>query len=409
MQVTNVDRMKVAHLISDEKFPDAAFLHFERINPGNNIFYLPVRSEKYKSKYLNLLTPKIVLKKNVNDKSFISELEGYDAVIFHSLSPFNVKIAKNLQKKEVPTLWIGMGYDYYDLIFQSPLSLLEPITRKKIGYISYFNDNSSIRSVMKFIFRLIGGYKLRIKSKLKAINTIDFFAPVCKEEYSLLQEKLEGKVENFPDFISWSYSTSILNNNENRSSLCQSGNNILLGNSAALTNNHLDLLELLSSLNIERGRKVICPLSYGSHRVKKSVTKKGKELFGDDFIAINEFMPFNEYSALIMSCSHIVMGHKRQQGAGNIAQGLASGARVIMNDESVLLLRYRRLGFIVHSLTELKENPALIVQAATVEEKRINYEICIERRSDQNTKNKTQKVLESLAGLGICRKKNSCR
>lgn len=148
------------------------------------------------------------------------------------------------------------------------------------------------------------------------------------------------------------------------------GDDILLGNSANVTGNLLEALELLAVAGTG-GRRIVTPLSYGDPVYADAVSRRGAELFGSDFVALREFMPFADYQRLVAACSTVVMGHYRQQGVGNVAMALWSGARVFLDPRSPLTTFLRRQGATIGTLDEIKRG-GLPVGPSGIEERDAN-------------------------------------
>ncbi len=108
--------------------------------------------------------------------------------------------------------------------------------------------------------------------------------------------------------------------------------NILVGNSADPTNNHSEIFEKLTLYKREN-IKVVCPLSYGPAGNAERVAKLGKELFGDRFTPLLDFMPFENYLELLGEIDIAVFGHKRQQAMGNTISLLGLGKKVYVRNE----------------------------------------------------------------------------
>lgn len=107
---------------------------------------------------------------------------------------------------------------------------------------------------------------------------------------------------------------------------------IQLGNSADPSNNHLEVLDKLqryTDMDIE----IICPLSYGDKAYAEEVINKGKAIFGDKFIPLTEFMPFDEYLEILAKIDIAIFNHKRQQAMGNITTLLGLGKKVYIREE----------------------------------------------------------------------------
>ena len=65
------------------------------------------------------------------------------------------------------------------------------------------------------------------------------------------------------------------------------------------------------------------------------VVKLGVNLFGNKFTPLYNFLPRHEYCEIIYSCSHVIMGHIRSEGCGNVFRALAYGAKVFLDDKSL--------------------------------------------------------------------------
>nr|WP_239027293.1 TDP-N-acetylfucosamine:lipid II N-acetylfucosaminyltransferase [Ramlibacter algicola] len=132
------------------------------------------------------------------------------------------------------------------------------------------------------------------------------------------------------------------------------GGDVLLGNSATPTNNHLEALELLADI-LPAGRRVVCPLSYGDARYGDAIESAGHRLLGDRFLPLREYMEPHAYAEVLGACSVVVMNHRRQQAAGNIVFALCSGAHVFLRAENSLVASLRRLGVDVHDMEGLAD------------------------------------------------------
>ena len=108
--------------------------------------------------------------------------------------------------------------------------------------------------------------------------------------------------------------------------------NILVGNSADSTNNHIEVLEKLLKYKNE-DIKIFVPLSYGDEEYAKSVISTGKEIFGDKFIPLTEFMPFEKYLEFLGAIDIAIFAHKRQQAMGNTITLLGLGKKVYMRSD----------------------------------------------------------------------------
>ncbi len=134
------------------------------------------------------------------------------------------------------------------------------------------------------------------------------------------------------------------------------GTNILLGNSASQTNNHIDALEKLRPFAGEN-IKIHCPLSYGDPGYADRVAQVGKAMFGGKFIALREFMPFERYIEFLAGIDIAIFNHDRQQGVGNTITLLGQGVKVYMKKSITTRSTMDELGIKVFDLSEINLDP----------------------------------------------------
>src|SRR5690554_4406605 len=113
--------MKIAHLFSDPKFIHGAHKSFEAVAPGASTYFYDALGEIPKG--LEVVNP---VKFELNKEGILS-LAEFDVWIIHGLAGNRLKILSQ-KKKQQKVVWIGMGSDYYDLIFKNSLELFEART-----------------------------------------------------------------------------------------------------------------------------------------------------------------------------------------------------------------------------------------------------------------------------------------
>ena len=108
---------------------------------------------------------------------------------------------------------------------------------------------------------------------------------------------------------------------------------VMIGNSGDPTNNHFEMIELLSVFRNEDLR-VFCPMAYGgTHEYRELVNSKGISTFGDNFIPWLEMKGKQEYAEQLAGIDVAIMNHNRQQGLGNILALLYLGKKVFIREE----------------------------------------------------------------------------
>jgi hypothetical protein len=132
--------------------------------------------------------------------------------------------------------------------------------------------------------------------------------------------------------------------------------NILVGNSADPTNNHVEIFEKLK-LYKDRDIKIFCPLSYGLAEHAERMVTLGNKLFGDKFSPLLDFMPFEKYLELLGQIDIAVFAHKRQQGMGNTIILLGLGKKVYMRADITPWAMFTAMGVKVFDVDTLDLEP----------------------------------------------------
>lgn len=333
------DKLRILHLAIDEKFVDSGYSNFERVFPNQNTVMV-VGSKEFKF-IKNPSFLKIPFTKTFSP-SFIKSVSSYDIVIVHSLIPQWWRVIKKISST-TRVLWIGWGFDYYDLIYSEIDQLLLEKTRPlQKGFNKKQKTFKKIKSLTKKL--MFGG------GKLSVISHIHGFAPVLQEDYGLVQGEV-GDV--LPPFFSWNYGSleQILLNDLTSKQV--NGKNILVGNSATIENNHLDAFELISNLGKGNTAEVIAPLSYGKNDYAKKTVDAGRRFFGEKFKPLMDFMTLDEYLKTIQSCNVVIMNHLRQQALGNIIIMLHLGAKVFLREECPTYKFFKGEGAFIYSIQKL--------------------------------------------------------
>lgn len=326
--------IKIIHIIPDSPFTDMLHRIFELTHPGKNEYLIIHDSRRFK--YIKEFEPKVVSKYSLLSKQYIKNVFKADIIVFHSLNSWNLRILDSLPS-HIKTIWIGWGFDYYDLI---DLPQLKSRT-KSISPSSTIENTNWLKSKIKsYIF----------PSKHKVLSKIDIFSPVLYEDFELVKLSMP---DFSPKYVSWNYGTLEDDLVKGFRGKYIVGNNILLGNSASHTNNHLDAFDILEKINLSN-RKVITPLSYGENDYKVLIAAEGRRRLGDNFEPLVEFIPIEEYIAKLQSCSIVIMNHLRQQAVGNIVIALYLGAKVFLDKRNPVYPFFINAGAHIYSIDDLR-------------------------------------------------------
>jgi hypothetical protein len=243
-----------------------------------------------------------------------------------------------------------------------------------------FKDN--IKKIIKsIIFYQIKDYK-------EILKKINYFAPVLYEDYVLLKKQIN---DFRPKYLDWNYGS--LENDFIKEDLEIKGNNILIGNSSSFENNHIEVIDYLSELDLD-SRKIICPLSYGNSEYAVEIIKYGNKILPNNFEPLKNFMKIEEYNEIISTCSVVIMNHLRQQAVGNIIIMMYFGAKIFLNKENPVYEFFKNKGAIIFSINEL--NNQVINTKLSEEEIKKNRQILKEYWSEDIMIKKTEKLIETM-------------
>lgn len=334
----------ILHLTEDNLFIDSIIKALESINITDHIFLVNIPTIDYKLKYIKSDN---VICATYGSEEYMELLNRYsnaDAVIFHNLlKRYKWEILKNMPGKTT-SVWIAWGGDLYGSA-KIANSFYKPLTKKHVHRIQ--KANSTFNGPFKDILFEIGSFvpltwrvKLGINDNIQNyFKYIDYMCPVIYEDYKLLKKHYP---ETHFKYLPFNYNVNANIYNDLNMPLNR-GVNILVGNSASPVNNHLDTFEILKSIPLQEGQKIIVPLSYGGDaKYIETIVKKGKQYFGDHFLPIMDFMPKDEYEVLLQSVGFGFFNSIRQHAMGNINILLFMGAKVFLDNRNPAYQYYKR-------------------------------------------------------------------
>lgn len=297
---------------------------------------------------------RVVEKDYVTSSRLADDLAWSDCVVIHGLSVITARIILNTPINKV-IAWSGWGADYYAFISKQSNQLIEIQTMRLI-------QNMEDRGVFGAGIRKIKDVARKCRAIFNnrifyypAIERVDIFSAPIRDDFDLLKASLPTRFRcvyaqlnygSIDDFIPLTQSK-------------QTGDDILVGNSATPTNNHLEVLKVLARIDLGT-KQVLMPLSYGDEKYKNSVIKQGYNLLGSHFHPIVEMMSLADYNKYISRCSVVIMNHRRQQALGNICAMLYNGARVYLNEHSPIYKFLKRKGACIFETKILEQCDALV-------------------------------------------------
>jgi hypothetical protein len=375
--------IKILHLSHDNKCIDVAIRTFEEVLPNANDLYLYTGKDVF---YTKTKPVKTLTAFSKFSKKELEELKIYSVIFVHSLN-FHLKRFIKQLPKDIPIVWFGWGYDYYNIIHPNKDAM---ILSKTLSNYSAAKSSGFFNSNMKIIKDKLKNI-LWGQDDIEIIDRIDFFIPVLPNEYPLIKDKYTGRC--FPKFIEWSYGTLEYDFILTESAKCN-GNNILIGNSSAVENNHIEAFELIKDIDVSK-IQLISPLNYGeSESWRDIVIEQGKSFFSDSFIPITKFMEIKKYMELLQSCGFVIMNHLRQQAVGNIIIMMYMGAKVFLRKECPTYDFFIENGAVIFSVEDLEKDLSLIKKELSDEDKKINRSFLKRYWSTSEVNKKTTNLID---------------
>jgi dTDP-N-acetylfucosamine:lipid II N-acetylfucosaminyltransferase len=186
----------------------------------------------------------------------------------------------------------------------------------------------------------------------RVIQNVAYLVTFISGEYELVKKWYGAQGTHIKSGVYTSnlYSPVI---NESTASRLSKSVNILIGNSASISNNHLSILTILEQVNKLCINKIYAPLSY-ANKTDESYTmdiiKQGRRYFSDRFVALLEFMSFGEYLKFLNSIDIAIFNHDRQQACGNIITLLSLGKKIYLRKSVTTWNMLSDLGVTVYDI-----------------------------------------------------------
>jgi len=316
----------------------------EKYNNYNNVKYLEVR------------------------KQFNQEfsLEPYRLILFHGLFKKNLKYLKKILKlnNKPKIAWVVYGAEVTNN-FIIPSSFLGEKTR--VIYYALLPYRIFV-PLYNIIDRIING------NLSTYIGRIDYYAHFMPQEMDFVAEHTGVKKE-----MLWHSYTNIETYIEKdlTDKKASEDGNILIGNSASFTSNHLEVFDILKNINTE-DRKIMVPLNYGNRVYGKYIAKKGKKVFKEKFVSLMSMLSKKEYHELLLSCSVMILNNYKQQAIGNIVSAAWLGIRLFLQENTSTYRYFKKNGLLVFSIQkDLSSDNINVFKSMDLEEIKHNREVLI--------------------------------
>lgn len=246
----------------------------------------------------------------------------FDLLILHSNHPdFHPTLEHFTQKKPIIiSLW---GADFFPLIKPTHAWLdrytWKSFLRHRSPLLAHLPGIAKLASLVKF------NLNSRRKHQLQRLQRATHLDPGGNQ--SLLHNSTLSNccINNFQ---------VIYYNIEFSPKVTQPSNKVQLGNSASMTNNHLDAALWISRSNA-MDAEILVPCSYGDQMNAKHIQNNWPRRLRARTTFLKDFLPIEEWNELASNYSIKVFNHVRQEALGNILQAIANGQTVFINPRAI--------------------------------------------------------------------------
>ncbi|MDA7937831.1 TDP-N-acetylfucosamine:lipid II N-acetylfucosaminyltransferase [Pirellulales bacterium] len=339
--------MKILHFCPDQKFIPFVQRTFEEAVPGASHYRVQSSGQNSPEFVQPIGNVEFVSKDYWFGSRIKEEINSSDCLLVHYMYRHFANAIRHA-KKDLLIGWIGWGGDYYPFLKDSLPPLILPLTQQ-IRWTKTGNKNSYLHRLKRL--KIIQSIRMscsnqRDKNAIsKIINRLDFLW-INTTEMKAFENAFTTFKRRYHRLNYFSAEQTFALGVERFV-----GPDILVGNSATLTNNHVDLLEMLRPLELD-GRKIIMPLSYGDSDYAQKVINYARNIFGDRVHPLVQYMTPTQYLSAISSCGTVLMNHMREQGVTTISTALYKGAKVFLRNENTLRKFYSQLDIRTHSIQD---------------------------------------------------------
>lgn len=380
--------LKIVHCFTDDKFVKGAINELEFLNDRCENEYVYVHKRFHRRipfRFIGGISQVRILEEG-NFLSFLEDMRC-NVVILHNLFSLPIGLISSIPS-HIKLVWIAWGFDIYGKMGKMPFIQIPNLYHEETKKLLIPSFMGRFKQYAKNVRNVVQDGNVK-----KAVNRVDFFSGIIPEEYDMMKDIPFFRAQR----VNFSYENplggidfSLLDKEEPIKGL-----DIMIGNSGEPTNNHADIFLRLKELHIE-GRKIIVPLSYaGSMSYKQKVKCLGKRIWGENFVALEDFMPFAEYKTILSSCGFRIFGHERQQAMGNIGMSFREGCKVFLSETSIIYKHYQNSGLKMFTIQNDLNQQNLSV-LLNDEETYQNRKIAIERMSSSRQVERLYNFMDTL-------------
>lgn len=289
------------------------------VEAHNNLLMCFVREMDVSHRILPFASPELV--------RLSIKYDNVNRVIFHSLQPQAFPLFRVIQETapECRIDWVYWGETYDD-----PSTLMGTETLNEfLKAHGVPNWISTLMTKGKLTQSLLRARAAILRCKIsKYTRYIDTMFHWSRLDYEHVKTSLNCHGLRYQKFIYDVIDFPIANTSLMEQDLkCNPAECIVLGHSATMRNNHLDVLPAVCEFAMRRKKVLVCPLSYGlggKHYVE-SIKHYVSHISGLSYRLCYNFYPLSDYLTFLSRCGAYIAPGRRSIGAGNMLSYTLSG------------------------------------------------------------------------------------
>ncbi len=362
--------MKIVHLSRDEKFLPLMQALFEETFAGDNR-WLVERPRRGELRFFSAVEPVRVRSSwCFRTRCIAKDIADADCVVVHGMTRPFARALRHV-RPDCLVVWIGWGFDYMRLLDGCLQPLHLPATAALLGSLNPAKGGTVRHWLAPWLARAKAFFAQatqRPPALVSIAPRIDVFSANPADAGMLLPmlPQLRARQHNIPSFT--------VEDSFSQGPQQMAGPDVLLGNSATSSNNHVEALDWLRTRLPADGRLIV-PLNYGNAHYARAVADAGRAALGARFEPLLDWMSLADYNQRIGRCGFVVMNHRRQQAMGNIGAALYKGATVYLRRDNPLFAFFTDLGVTLRAVEPLQDDPSLPLQPLSQAERKRNREL----------------------------------
>ena len=330
----------ILHILPDNTLMGTFTHNIQLLSNGGNAFVSPKWDHELHNHHLHESAQ--IVRWNSKELNNILVDSKYSRIVFHYLSLECIDLLNS--NMTLPTVeWVFWGSDYFRFTSQKLLDSHTAQLQKQNKWAKRFYELKKMAADKSF-----DGLKYAFPKKQKFHTAIQRISSI----YHFSSDDISDLLQNFSHITFKKFLYPLPQFQDiNVSKKSQ----ILLGNSADPTNNHLDVLERIQQTQYA-DHKVLIPLSYGNPIYAKSFIKLAKKRFGHKLQFLTELLPPKDYYSLIGQSELAIMGHKRSQALGNYIPLLYNDIPVFTHTNHGIYKFFNRSGVAIQDINMLDQS-----------------------------------------------------